>query len=121
LEYIAARRTCATGSSAAAAWSTIREARPAAELPVAQGAPRGDVFKSLGRLRGRRCWKEPMRWGRFQLELFSPVAPMLAQTAADRGEALRELKGEVAFEWKMDGARIQVTKGALTCASISAR
>jgi DNA ligase-1 len=46
----------------------------------------------------------------FQLELFSPVAPMLAQTAADVGEALRELGGEAAFEWKMDGARIQVHK-----------
>jgi DNA ligase 1 len=50
--------------------------------------------------------------GRFQLELFSPVSPMLAQTAADVSEALRELHGEVAFEWKMDGARIQVHKAA---------
>src|SRR6185312_1193897 len=49
---------------------------------------------------------------RFQLELFKPVAPMLAQTAADVGAALRELTGEVALEWKMDGARIQVHKRA---------
>src|SRR4029077_2988660 len=49
--------------------------------------------------------------GKFQLELFSPVSPMLAQTAADVAEALAELQGEVAFEWKMDGARIQVHKG----------
>ncbi|HEX4151429.1 MAG TPA: hypothetical protein VHY75_04385, partial [Steroidobacteraceae bacterium] len=48
--------------------------------------------------------------GRFQLALFSPVSPMLAQTAADVGEALKDLAGEVAFEWKMDGARIQVHK-----------
>ena len=47
---------------------------------------------------------------KFQLELFMPVAPMLAQTAADVGTALRELGGEAAFEWKMDGARIQVHK-----------
>lgn len=46
----------------------------------------------------------------FQLDVFSPVVPMLAQTAADVGEALRELGGEAAFEWKMDGARIQVHK-----------
>jgi DNA ligase 1 len=46
----------------------------------------------------------------FQLELFKPVAPMLAQTAADVATALRELSGEAAFEWKMDGARIQVHK-----------
>jgi DNA ligase-1 len=48
--------------------------------------------------------------GAFQLEVFSPVAPMLAQTAADVGEALRQLGGEAAFEWKMDGARVQVHK-----------
>ena len=35
---------------------------------------------------------------------------MLAQTAADAAEALRELGGEAAFEWKMDGARIQAHK-----------
>jgi DNA ligase-1 len=48
--------------------------------------------------------------GKFQLELFMPVAPMLAQTAPDVAAALRELGGEAAFEWKMDGARIQVHK-----------
>ena len=48
---------------------------------------------------------------RFDLQLFKPVAPMLAQTAADPAEALRELGGEVEFEWKMDGVRIQVHKG----------
>ncbi|HEX4376502.1 MAG TPA: ATP-dependent DNA ligase [Steroidobacteraceae bacterium] len=48
--------------------------------------------------------------GRFRLELFAPVAPMLAQTAGDVAEALTELGGEVIFEWKMDGARIQVHK-----------
>jgi DNA ligase-1 len=47
---------------------------------------------------------------RFQLEVMSPVAPMLAQPANDVHEALEVLPGEVAFEWKMDGARIQVHK-----------
>jgi DNA ligase 1 len=46
----------------------------------------------------------------FQLALFSPVAPMLAQTAADVSAALHELGGEAIFEWKMDGARIQAHK-----------
>ncbi len=46
----------------------------------------------------------------FQLQLFSPVVPMLAQTAADAAEALQEIGVEVDFEWKMDGARIQVHK-----------
>jgi len=47
---------------------------------------------------------------RFQLELFSPIAPMLAQTAADVNEALDELGGEAALEYKLDGARIQAHK-----------
>ena len=46
----------------------------------------------------------------FRLELFVPAAPMLAQTAGDPAQALDELGGEAAFEWKMDGARIQVHK-----------
>jgi DNA ligase-1 len=49
---------------------------------------------------------------RLTLQLFSPVAPMLAQTATDVAEALQMLPGEVAFEWKMDGARIQAHKHA---------
>jgi DNA ligase-1 len=47
---------------------------------------------------------------RFQLQVMSPIVPMLAQTAADVDEALATLSGDVAFEWKMDGARIQVHK-----------
>jgi DNA ligase-1 len=47
---------------------------------------------------------------RFRLEVMSPVSPMLAQPANDVHQALAALTGEVAFEWKMDGARIQVHK-----------
>jgi ATP-dependent DNA ligase I len=47
---------------------------------------------------------------RFQLRVMSPVDPMLAQTAEDPDAALEALMGDVAFEWKMDGARIQVHK-----------
>ena len=50
----------------------------------------------------------------FQLEVLTPIAPMLAQTGADPGQALRELGGEAAFEWKLDGARIQVHKSGPT-------
>ena len=47
---------------------------------------------------------------RFQLDVMSPIAPMLAQTASDVDEAIDTLTGDIAFEWKMDGARIQVHK-----------
>jgi DNA ligase 1 len=50
----------------------------------------------------------------FQLEVLSPIAPMLAQTAADPADALLQLGGEAAFEWKVDGARIQVHKAGAT-------
>jgi DNA ligase-1 len=45
----------------------------------------------------------------FGLELFRPLAPMLAQSATNVGEALDAL-GTAHFEHKLDGARIQVHK-----------
>ena len=45
----------------------------------------------------------------FGIQLFRPLQPMLAQSATDVGDALARL-GEAAFEYKLDGARIQVHK-----------
>lgn len=45
----------------------------------------------------------------FQVQLFRPVQPMLAQTAEDIESAIADL-GEAALEYKMDGARIQAHK-----------
>jgi DNA ligase-1 len=47
---------------------------------------------------------------RFEIQIFQPVQPMLAQTAEDIDEALANLDADVALEWKLDGARIQVHK-----------
>jgi DNA ligase-1 len=46
---------------------------------------------------------------RYALAPMQPVAPMLAQPASDVGEALAAF-GTAAFEWKLDGARVQVHK-----------
>jgi DNA ligase 1 len=50
----------------------------------------------------------------FQLRLFAPVQPMLADTAPDVESALSWLGGQAAagagFEYKLDGARVQVHK-----------
>jgi DNA ligase 1 len=46
---------------------------------------------------------------RFAIQLFRPVRPMLAQPAEDVADALGTL-GRAAFEYKLDGARIQVHK-----------
>ena len=42
----------------------------------------------------------------FRLEVLRPVQPMLAQTAADVGQALERVH-PASIEWKLDGARIQ--------------
>jgi DNA ligase-1 len=47
----------------------------------------------------------------FDIELMRPVQPMLAQTAEDAAEAIAEL-GPAAFEYKFDGARIQVHRAS---------
>jgi DNA ligase-1 len=46
---------------------------------------------------------------RFLLQPFQPVQPMLADSAADVADALAML-GEASFEFKLDGARVQVHK-----------
>ncbi|HLJ19552.1 MAG TPA: ATP-dependent DNA ligase, partial [Stellaceae bacterium] len=83
----------------------------AAQVPVAAVRRAAMYSKDLGAVATTALLKGVDALGDFQLELFSPFSPMLAQTADDVEEALQELAGEVAFEWKMDGARIQVHKG----------
>jgi DNA ligase-1 len=58
--------------------------------------------------------------GQYDVQLFRPVQPMLAQTAEDVEEALSEL-GEAALEYKMDGARVQVHKSGDNVAVFSRR
>jgi DNA ligase-1 len=83
----------------------------AAGLPGAQVRRAAMYAKNLGDVAVAAMTGSAGGLGRFQLELFSPVAPMLAQTAADVAEALRELGGgELALEWKLDGARVQAHK-----------
>ena len=45
----------------------------------------------------------------YDIQLFRPIQPMLAQSSEDIAEALADL-GEAALEFKMDGARVQVHK-----------
>jgi DNA ligase-1 len=48
----------------------------------------------------------------YSIRLFQPVHPMLAQPAPDVETAFAEFDGELALEYKLDGARIQVHKQA---------
>src|SRR5690348_4588702 len=82
----------------------------ASGVPVAQVRRATMYAGSLGEVALAAITEDPAALGRFQLQLFSPVAPMLAQTAADVDEAMEELHGEIALEWKLDGARVQAHK-----------
>ena len=82
----------------------------ASEVPVSQVRRAVMYSKSLGTVASVALLEGAKALERFQLEMFAPILPMLAQTAADVTEALTQLGGEVEFEWKMDGARIQAHK-----------
>jgi len=45
-----------------------------------------------------------------KMRLFHPIKPMLAQQAESIKDALREHGGKSAFEFKLDGARVQIHK-----------
>ena len=82
----------------------------AAALPVARVRRAAMYAPNLGEVARVAMIEGVDALARFQLTLFSPVVPMLAQTAADAADAFEQLEGEIAFEWKMDGARVQVHK-----------
>jgi DNA ligase-1 len=84
----------------------------AAEVPVARVRQAAMYSQSLGAVARVALREGAEALSIFQLELFKPASPMLAQTAADVAEALTALEGEAALEWKMDGARIQAHKAA---------
>lgn len=82
----------------------------AADISVEQIRRAAMYAKNLGAVARAALTEGAASLAQFQLAPLSPIAPMLAQTAADVSEALAQLGGEVAFEWKMDGARIQLHK-----------
>jgi len=47
---------------------------------------------------------------KLQFRVFRPIKPMMAQMAEDVKEALKEADSAMAFEYKLDGARIQIHK-----------
>ncbi len=86
----------------------------AADVPASEVRRAMMYAPDIGAVAQAALGDKSLGFAHFQLEVLSPVAPMLAQTAADPGEALRQLGGEAAFEWKVDGARIQVHKRGAT-------
>ena len=79
----------------------------AASLPPAEVRQAAMFAGSVGELARAALEDGAAGLGRFSLRLLSPVAPMLASPAGDAAEAIERL-GEAAFEYKVDGARLQV-------------
>ena len=66
----------------------------AAQLPVTAVRRAAMYSENLARVVARqRCWRAARHWSNFSSSCSSPVAPMLAQTAADVDEALHQLPG----------------------------
>lgn len=86
----------------------------AADVPVSEVRRAMMYARGIGAVAQAALLEGSAGLAKFQLEILSPIAPMLAQTAADPADAMRQLGGEAAFEWKMDGARIQVHKSGAT-------
>jgi DNA ligase-1 len=84
-------------------------------VALAAGVPAGAVRRaamlcgSLGEVAREALAGGVEALARYQIEVLRPVDPMLADSAASVPDALGRL-GRAAFEWKIDGARIQVHK-----------
>ncbi|TMI28717.1 ATP-dependent DNA ligase [Candidatus Bathyarchaeota archaeon] len=83
-------------------------------ISKASGIPRDVVRKAnmlhgdIGDLARKAISEGVLGLEKIQLRLFVPIKPMLAEIAADPGEALTEHIDGTAFEYKFDGARIQI-------------
>lgn len=82
----------------------------ASSIPVDEIRRAAMYAPHLGAVAHTALHRERAELLKYQLATLSPVAPMLAETAADVEEALEQLGSRVAWEWKIDGARIQVHK-----------
>jgi DNA ligase 1 len=87
----------------------IEAVAQAAGLPVGEIRRALMVSGDLGAVTRRVLTEGRHGLARMAVELFQPLKPMLAQTAEDIGQGLAQL-GTAGFEYKLDGARIQVHK-----------
>ncbi len=85
----------------------------AAALPVAEVRRAAMVAGGLGALARVAFTEGAAGLARYTIMLQRPLQPMLAQAAEDVADALTRL-GTAAFEWKVDGARVQAHKAGDT-------
>jgi ATP-dependent DNA ligase I len=81
----------------------------AAEIPAAEARRAAMSAGGLAEVARAALTEGLSGLTRFAIRLMQPVLPMLSQSAESVEEALERL-GSAAFEWKLDGARVQVHK-----------
>jgi len=84
----------------------------AAEVPAATVRQAYMLAGDLGPVAGTVLADGAAGLARFELTVFRPVLPMLAQTADTATEALASFAGPAAMELKLDGFRVQIHKDA---------
>lgn len=87
----------------------IEAVAAASDAPVADVREAAMVANGIAEVAQAAMTEGAAGLRRYAMALMQPVAPMLAQPAQDIGEALAAF-GTAAFEWKLDGARVQVHK-----------
>ncbi len=80
-------------------------------LPPATVRRAQQAMGDIGRL-AALIKTDPAQLADVAVRLFTPIKPMLAQTAVDVASAFTTLEGALALEWKLDGARVQIHKRA---------
>ncbi|HUA87370.1 MAG TPA: ATP-dependent DNA ligase [Bryobacteraceae bacterium] len=81
----------------------------AAQVPVERARQAAMVAGDVAAIARTLLEKGEAGLAGYEIRLFQPVQPMLAQTADDVAEAVDDL-GEAALEYKLDGARVQAHK-----------
>jgi DNA ligase 1 len=89
----------------------IEAVAAAADVPAATVRRAAMVAGGIASVASSAITEGAAGLSRFAIALFQPLAPMLAQPADDIEDALARIPA-AGFDWKMDGARVQVHKQA---------
>jgi DNA ligase-1 len=80
------------------------------EVPLATVQKASMALGDIGEVAAIAKTEGTARLAKVGFQVFRPVKLMLAQVASDVSEALAEHGGKTAFEYKYDGARVQIHK-----------
>ena len=80
------------------------------DVPLARVQHAAMVLGDMGEVAQKLKTEGIESLAKAEFSVFRPVKLMLAQTAQSVEEAIQEQGGEVAFEYKYDGARVQIHK-----------